>query len=241
MPVFERFPPVKISCFDGNSSISCVSAGSDQRNVQVHLAEREKIFVRTREGDWCKVRHDLRARSRILWKWSAPLVSMASNLAVLNVYTPEKGRREGYLELTSPNEDEYILHLEMNDLNGIVLRPKYVVALSSGISVRTHWSFNVHNLFSGRIRQIIYYGKGSVFIRGGNGLDLRMLENSGSDAVFKVEDGALIGYAVSAHYSLCRTETFLPYLLHRTSLTDYRLQHGLFITQNQEPKADRKK
>ena len=141
------------------------------------------------------------------------------------------------MNLTSPNEDEYLLHLEIQNGQAFILRPRHLVALSSGIRVRTCWNFGIHHVISGRIRQIVYYGSGSLVIRGGNGLDLHTLQPDNSSS-FKLEDGALIGYCPNACYRLCRTEAFLPYLLHRTGLCDYELQNGTFITQNQIPAQD---
>ena len=118
----------------------------------------------------------------------------------------------------------------------MILRPRYLIAVSNGIKVRTCWNFNIHHLLSGRVRQFVFYGNGRLIVRGGSGLNL--YDFQAEPATFKVEDGILVGYHVDSEYRLCRTEAFMSYLLRRTSLCDYQLRSGLFITQNQISRQD---
>ncbi len=58
----------------------------DKRSLSISIAPGETLFVRTGNGNWGKVRHNVKVRSRVLWNWKAPLISLASNLTVPNCY-----------------------------------------------------------------------------------------------------------------------------------------------------------
>jgi uncharacterized protein (AIM24 family) len=168
-----------------------------------------------------------------MWRWKAPLVSIAADLVELLAYRGEPGAKNpGQIKLTSPKDDEvYIQQIELNGGPGLVLTPRHVIGLTDDVEVRTVWSFKLHNLISMRLRHIVFFGTGTIFIIGGRGIDVQRIE-PGSSEVHKIEDGVLVGYVPGAAYSLCRTQTFWAYFRGMTSLLDYKLCGGTFLTQN---------
>lgn len=230
--VIEKAPPIRIRTKDGEAGPEPIFHRA-ARSITFTIPEGRKFYLRAQGGDWGKERRDVTCRTKFLWRWSAPLVSAVAELVELLAYSREPGsNRPGQIKLTSPRDDEvYIQQIELNGGPGLVLMPRHVIGLTDDVEVRTVWSFKLHNLISMRLRHIIFYGTGTIFIIGGRGIDVQRIE-SGSSAIHKIEDGVLIGYVPGAAYSLCRTQTFWAYFRGMTSLLDYKLCGGTFLTQN---------
>ena len=228
----EKFPPIRIKVKDDDGEHKPVFHRS-ARSITFTIPEGRKFYLRAQGGDWGKERRDVTCRTKFMWRWRAPLVSIASDLVELLAYRGEPGAKNpGQIKLTSPRDDEvYIQQIELNGGPGLVLTPRHVIGLTDDVEVRTVWSFKLHNLISMRLRHIVFFGTGTIFIIGGRGIDVQRIE-PGSSEVHKIEDGVLVGYVPGAAYSLCRTQTFWAYFRGMTSLLDYKLCGGTFLTQN---------
>ena len=228
----EKFPPIRIKVRDDDGAHEPVFYRS-ARSITFTIPEGRKFYLRAQGGDWGKERRDVTCRTKFMWRWKAPLVSIAADLVELLAYRGEPGAKNpGQIKLTSPKDDEvYIQQIELNGGPGLVLTPRHVIGLTDDVEVRTVWSFKLHNLISMRLRHIVFFGTGTIFIIGGRGIDVQRIE-PGSSAVHKIEDGVLVGYVPGAAYSLCRTQTFWAYFRGMTSLLDYKLCGGTFLTQN---------
>ena len=229
--LIEKFPPIRIKVKDDGAREPVFHRAA--RSITFTIPEGRKFYLRAQGGDWGKERRDVACRTKFMWRWGAPLVSIASDLVELLAYRNEPGAKNpGQIKLTSPRDDEvYIQQIELNGGPGLVLTPRHVIGLTDDVEVRTIWSFKLHNLISMRLRHIVFYGTGTIFIIGGRGIDVQRIE-PGSSAVHKIEDGVLVGYVPGAAYSLCRTQTFWAYFRGMTSLLDYKLCGGTFLTQN---------
>lgn len=228
----EKFPPIRIKVRDDDGAHEPVFHRS-ARSITFTIPEGRKFYLRAQGGDWGKERRDVTCRTKFMWRWKAPLVSIAADLVELLAYRGEPGAKNpGQIKLTSPKDDEvYIQQIELNGGPGLVLTPRHVIGLTDDVEVRTVWSFKLHNLISMRLRHIVFFGTGTIFIIGGRGIDVQRIE-PGSCEVHKIEDGVLVGYVPGAAYSLCRTQTFWAYFRGMTSLLDYKLCGGTFLTQN---------
>ena len=228
----EKFPPIRIRLKDDDGSHEPVFHRA-ARSITFSIPEGRTFYLRAQGGDWGKERRDVICRTKFMWRWGAPLVSIASDLVELLAYRSEPGAKSpGQIKMTSPKDDEvYIQQIELNGGPGLVLTPRHVIGLTDDVEVRTVWSFKLHNFISMRLRHIVFFGTGTIFIIGGRGIDVQRIE-PGSHAVHKIEDGVLIGYVPGAAYSLCRTQTFWAYFRGMTSLLDYKLCGGTFLTQN---------
>lgn len=230
--LIERFPPIRIKVREDDNTHKPTFHRA-ARSITFSIPEGRKFYLRAQGGDWGKERRDVVCRTKFMWRWGAPLVSIASDLVELLAYRSDPdAKTPGQIKLTSPKDDEvYIQQIELNGSPGLVLTPRHVIGLTDDVEVRTVWSFKLHNLISMRLRHIVFYGTGTVFIIGGRGIDVQRIE-PGSPAVHKIEDGVLVGYVPGAAYSLCRTQTFWAYFRGMTSLLDYKLCGGTFLTQN---------
>ena len=230
--LIEKFPPIRIKVKDDDGQHEPVFHRA-ARSITFSIPEGRTFYLRAQGGDWGKERRDTVCRTKFMWRWTAPLVSIASDLVELLAYRSEPGAENpGQVKMTSPKDDEvYIQQIELNGGPGLVLTPRHVIGLTDDVEVRTVWSFKLHNLISMRLRHIVFFGTGTIFIIGGRGIDVQRIE-PGSSAVHKIEDGVLVGYVPGAAYSLCRTQTFWAYFRGMTSLLDYKLCGGTFLTQN---------
>ena len=230
--IVEKFPPIRIKskCADDAPEPTFHRAA---RSITFTIPEGRKFYLRAQGGDWGKERRDVACRTKLMWRWGAPLVSIAADLVELLAYrNAPDAKSPGQIKLTSPRDDEvYIQQIELNGGPGLVLTPRHVIGLTDDIEVRTVWSFKLHNIISMRLRHIVFFGTGTIFIIGGRGIDVQKIE-PGSSAIHKIEDGVLVGYVPGAAYSLCRTQTFWAYFRGMTSLLDYKLCGGTFLTQN---------
>ena len=230
--LIEKFPQIRIKVRDDDGLHEPVFHRA-ARSITFSIPEGRTFYLRAQGGDWGKERRDTVCRTKFMWRWKAPLVSIASDLVELLAYRSEPGAANpGQVKMTSPKDDEvYIQQIELNGGPGLVLTPRHVIGLTDDVEVRTVWSFKLHNLISMRLRHIVFFGTGTIFIIGGRGIDVQRIE-PGSHAVHKIEDGVLVGYVPGAAYSLCRTQTFWAYFRGMTSLLDYKLCGGTFLTQN---------
>lgn len=222
--IVEKFPPLTLSGLPENPNRIRFYKADTSLTFPL---EGKRVFLR--RGDWGKKRNNVTAATRFLWKWNYPLVSFAADLWELIAFAPIPGKEGASITITSPYPDLYVTRVDLNGSNGIVLRPAFLVGLTEDVEVETRWSFHIHNLLSGRIRQIILKGEGTLFLTGCWGLDITAPQ-AGSDC--KIEDGLLIAYTAGSEYSLAVTETFWHYFRKQTSLFDQKLGRGLFITQN---------
>ena len=230
--IVEKFPPIRIKPKDGDGTPEPTFHRA-ARSITFTIPEGRKFYLRAQGGDWGKERRDVTCRTKLMWRWGAPLVSIAAELVELLAYrNAPDAKMPGQIKLTSPKDDEvYIQQIELNGGPGLVLTPRHVIGLTDDIEVRTVWSFKLHNIISMRLRHIVFFGTGTIFIIGGRGIDVQKIE-PGSSAIHKIEDGVLVGYVPGAAYSLCRTQTFWAYFRGMTSLLDYKLCGGTFLTQN---------
>lgn len=193
--------------------------------LDVTLEPGTSLFLRS--GDWGKKRSGVLAGTRFMWSWKYPLVSFAAGLCELVEMIPEDGKT-GTVTVASPEPDFFVAKIDLNG-TGVVIRPRFLAGFSGEVKIRTRWSFHPHDLLSGRIRQIILSGSGSLLVTGAWGVE-EAVPAEGQD--WRIEDGLLLGYSTGAEYSLCRTETFWHYFRGQTTLFDRRIRRGIFFTQN---------
>ena len=122
--------------------------------LTAELFANQHLYLR---GGWKGASCGMNARTKFMWKWSAPLVTFAADLFELIDFSPEE--EKGEIIITSPLPDFYIGEITLNDNSAIVIRPRFLVGVTDNIKIKTVWSLKLHNIFSGKIRQIILYGR----------------------------------------------------------------------------------
>lgn len=211
-----------------NGAVSAPENSATQ--LSFPLAPGEKVFTRSK---WVTQRENVSARTKFLWSWKSILVSLLADLVEMVEFTAEDAKT-GRITFASPEDaDDHVLRIDLADSSGIVLKPRCIIALTPGIRLKTRWSFHLHNLLSGRVRQIIFYGTGTLFITGYMNINHGV---PGKETACRIEDGLILGYDMSMRFSLVRTETFWHYFRGKASLFDFQvIGDGIIFTQAQVP------
>lgn len=219
----EKLPPQRLALPDiDRGHVRFVSGGPA---LDMPVAPGGKLLLRA--GDWGKKRTGVTAQTRFMWSWRHLFVSFAADLCELVEFSADPGA-SGMVTVASPVPDFFISRIDLAG-GGVCLRPKFLVGFSGDVEIRTRWSFHLHNLLSGRIRQIVLTGTGTLLVSGAWGADAL---RTAPEQPCRIEDGLLIGYEVPSEYALCRTETFWHYLRGQTTLFDRQVSDGMCFTQN---------
>ena len=219
----EKLPPQRLTMPDiDGGHVRFVSGGPA---LDVPVAPGEKLLLRA--GDWGKKRTGVTARTLFMWSWRHCFVSFAADLCELVEFSAGTDA-PGMVTVASPVPDFFISRIDLAG-GAVSLRPKFLVGFTGDVKIRTRWSCHLHNLLSGRIRQIVLAGEGTLLIAGAWGADAM---RAAPELPCRIEDGLLIGYEVPAEYALCRTETFWHYLRGQATLFDRQVSDGMCFTQN---------
>ena len=217
----EKLAPIKAIKSSSNSHKLLLS--TTRAVSKVRLRPGEHIYLR---GNWIGSRCDVNVKTRFMWKWNAPVITFAADLFELKEFRAENNR-QGEISITAPEPDLHIGEIDLHNNRAIVIRPRYLIGVSDGVKIKTFWNFSLHNILAGKIRQVILFGSGRIFIYGIQGIDDLTAQNKN----FKIESSLLIGYDAHAAYSLCRTETWWHYFRKESELFDIQIQDGVFIKQ----------
>ena len=217
----EKRPPVR--SIAPNENYARIKMPNADPSLFVQIKEGEHFYLR---GGWCKERANVTTKTKLMWRWNAPLITFAANLFELVDYSANGS--SGEITITSPESDLFIGEIDLTGTNGFVIRPKYLIGVTNRVKIKTIWNFSLHNILSGRIRQIVLHGDGRIIVSGAWGIDIK---SATSEKNHRIEFPMLLGYDAQADYSLCRTETFWHYFRKEAGLFDIKIQNGNFITQ----------
>ncbi len=114
--------------------------------------------------------------------------------------------------------DLCICRLDLKDDHpGFVIHPRHVVGVQGDVKLRASWRlFNFHAWATQQVRYICFSGEGAVYLTGHGGL----FAADASGVRLRLDEKVVVGFDARLAYSARRTETFVPYLLGRTSLVD---------------------
>ena len=164
-PLIERIAPIRALKKSDNSSN--LQMNTARAVLNVNLDDNEHLYLR---GDWIGLRVDANVKTKFMWKRNAPLITFAADLFELKEYW-SKNNRQGNISITAPATDLYIGEINLQNNRAVVIRPRYLVGVSDGIKIRTFWNFSLHNILAGKIRQVILYGNGRIFVYGYQGVN----------------------------------------------------------------------
>ena len=177
---------------------------------------------------------ETKRRTKALWDWQAPAISYVAGLRELSCFSVENATAALTVTLGAGNNPNmHLLRLDLEDHPGFVLRPDRVVAISGNLGIRTKWNFvNLNSWVSGSFRKILFYGTGTLYIRGYGGVNAIDCGNSPRN----MEEDFVIGYDSRSVFRTVRTETFWPYFRNKTSLFDYAFSGpGLTLSETAKP------
>jgi uncharacterized protein (AIM24 family) len=222
-PLAARGAPVQLEPPETGGHCHAVADG---KTIEVTVDQQHPLRARM---DWVQqYSPELRKDTVFLFDWAAPLVSYASGLRELTRVTAGSPAKRGQVTLTAASDpNAYLVVVELKDHPGLVIRPDHVVALVGDVRLRTRWSLrSLHSWVAGQVRYIIFHGTGTLYIAGHAGVQGVLHEQP-----VVVEEALVVGHTVNAGFTTVRTETFWPYLRDRTSLFDYRFDHGFVLRQ----------
>ena len=220
--VVDGFRPIVAD--DKKDSSRGIAVSDSDVSVDLELYRKEHLYLR---GGWCKKKSNVNAKTKLMWKWRAPLVTFAADLFELVDFSAS-GSTPGKLTVTAPDPDMFISRVDLGPGRAIVIRPRHLIGVTDGIKIKTYWNFSLHNILAGKIRQIVLYGNGYILLSGSWGISSATVSEDNS----KIESELLVGYDAHASYSLCRTETWWHYFRKEASLFDIKIENGTFVTQN---------
>ncbi len=220
--VVEGFRPIVA---DGKSDSAMGIAVTDSDvSLDLEIGGNEHLYLR---GGWCKKKSNVNVRTKLMWKWRAPLVTFAADLFELVDFSAS-GSVPGKITVTAPEPDMFISRIDLGSGRAVVIRPRHLIGVTDGIMIKTYWNFSLHNILAGKIRQIVLYGNGCILVSGSWGVSSSTVSQDNC----KIESDLLVGYDAHASYSLCRTETWWHYFRKEASLFDIKIENGTFVTQN---------
>jgi hypothetical protein len=231
-PLAVRAAPVRLVDPDGVAG-GAIRIGISEKSAVVPLDPAESLIARM---DWVQQYTPTAGkRTRFVWKWDAPLISLAAGLIEMTEWRTTRPDAADRVVLSSGfDPDLFICRIDLTDHPGLVLRPRYVVAVTDGVTVRTRWSLlSLHSWIAGTLRYILFCGSGSVLIYGYGGI--RPID---PDEGCRIEESLVLGFEGAVDFSTARTETFWPYFRGKTPLFDYRFDGaGRVLSQQALPDA----
>jgi uncharacterized protein (AIM24 family) len=176
-------------------------------------------------------------RTRFLLDWKSPFTSYATGLSELTEVSVVPGSQPAEVVISSGhNPDTYLCEVEIENHPGIVVYPAQVIAITGNVRVKTKWCItNPHAWIAGRLRHIIFYGTGKLFVRGTGGIDPVQI----SDPPVRISESIVTAFETFLPFSTVRTETFWPYYKQIVPLFDYQFKGEGWILRQTAPDAAR--
>lgn len=228
MSVVQREVPLRVLTADPRGTLASHDA---ERTLTVDVPEGSTLYARSSS---VRPLTTGAARTRALYRWRRPLVSLAADLVLL---TEVEGSAERRVQVTlSPAgrdaADRYVARIDLENHPGLVVHPRHIVALLGDLDVDSTFRLrSTHAWATGKLRFITVRGTGSVFLEGVGDVRTETLEGDARhEAVWSI-----IAFDGRLDYRAWRTELFVPYLLHGERLVEVQLEgEGLFVWQKCE-------
>lgn len=168
------------------SSLQKIGISVKKSSMEVLLAMQERLYFR---GNWIGERSGVSAKTKMMWQWRSPLITLAAELFELKAFCSLENEK-GKIKITAPEADLYIGQIELKDGASIVISPRHLIGVSDSVQIKTRWNLNLHSLLAGKLRQVVLYGTGRLFVYGFQGIDHEIIGEMGC----KIEANRLIGY-----------------------------------------------
>jgi hypothetical protein len=225
-PLAGRAAPLRLAAPAGATG-GRIRIGAPEKSCVLSLVPAAKLFARM---GWVQQYTPTAAkRTRFVWKWDAPLISLAAGLVEMTEWGTWEDGKDRVVLSSGLDPDQFVCRIDLTDHPGLVLRPRYVVAVTDGVTVRTRWNLlSLHSWIAGTFRYILFCGSGSVLIYGYGGI--RPIEPGEG---CRIEESLVLGFEGAVDFSTARTETFWPYFRGKTSLFDYRFDGAGWVLSQQ--------
>jgi uncharacterized protein (AIM24 family) len=204
-----------------------------ERVCRVEVEPGERLVVRS---DHVRPVEPGVAHTRILYDWSAWIISLVTKLVAMTEISASVDRESpvhvSIADSAHDGADNYILRVDLDDHPGLVLHPDHLVGVLGDIELKTKWKlFSAHAWATGQLRYIYFKGTGSLFLSGIGDVAAERLEGSARQETH----GTLIGFDTRLGVKVRRTETFLPYLFKIRPLVEVGMEgDGVYLWQKSE-------
>ena len=190
----------------------------------IQISGDEHYYLRP---GWCRAGNSVATSTKFMWKWSSPLISAAAGLIELVKLSPTGGNR-GEFTVTPPVNDLMISEITLDGSGSLIFRPRHLIGVTGGIKIRTIWNFSIHNILSGKIRQVQFYGTGRILIAGAWGIT----EKSVTGHLHQIDDRMIIALSGDSIYTVGRNGSWWHYFRKKSPLFNVRVLFGKVILQN---------
>ena len=214
-PVYLPDPPRFERCFS-------ITPALPMQTIQI--SGEEHYYLRP---GWCRAGNSVATATKFMWKWSSPLISAASGLIELADISAEGGNC-GEFTVTPPVNDLMISEITLDGTGSVILRPRHLIGVTGDIKVRSIWNFSIHNILSGKLRQVQFYGTGRILIAGAWGIS----EKSVTGHPYMIDDRMIIALSGDSGYTICRAGSWWHYFRKKSPLFNVRVLFGKVILQN---------
>lgn len=194
--------------------------------LNIKLSGTEHFYLRPA---WCRAKNSISTAGKLFWNWKAPLVSFAAGLFELADLSAD-GSNCGEFTVSPPADNLMIAEITLNGQSSIILRPRHLIGVTDGIKIRTFWNFSIHNLITGKLRQVQFYGKGRILIAGAWGIN--SVTVTGHPHL--VDEKMLIAISGDGAYTVHRSGTWWHYFRRKSSLFSSKIVFGTFVLQNHQ-------
>ena len=214
-PLATLAKPVRLASVRGQrGAFSCTQA---LKRLTVDLGPGESLFARAS----CVKDYPAAVgkRTRLVWNWSAPLISYAAGLWEL---TRVDGGESGCsVSLWSGDDaDQQLVLIDLGNHPGLVFRPRHLVGVihePGKLRLRRKWRLlSLHAWCTLQLRYILLEGTGRVVLSALGGIEAA----TPASEERCVTQSAVAGFEGRLRYSVRRNETFWPYLRGREPLFD---------------------
>lgn len=188
--------------------------------LQTSAAERT-LPIRLSAGEVLSARSEYvrpvrgKARSQLLYDWTAPFISYAAGLHSLSRIIGDDDGTEA--TLAAPDDPtSYLMRIDFQDHPGVVMHPKHVVGVMGAPELETRWRWGIQSLATWQVRYIMFAGTGSLIVQGSGDV----VATSPGDRATKMEQHLMMGFDSRLTVTVNRTEVFWPYLRGKIPLVD---------------------
>jgi len=202
-----RAQPLKLTPVN-QKVINDTIIGKQDNKLEVEVQKDRPLLVR--QGYLAG--HDPRGckkETKWFFKKRYPIVSIAAGLWMLTrVYLKNDQSKSSVVIITTEDPDTQIAEIKLENHPGMVIRPAAVAGISGPIKLRSKWVFNnLTSYITGQIRYFIFYGTGSIYVKGFKGIEA----NQPGSEIFSIDQDKLVGFDSRRNFKASRTETFFAY------------------------------
>lgn len=233
MPWIQSLKHLRLS---DDSTMTSVSVEKAERVAKVAVPPGQALSVRS---DCLRPVEPGAARTRVLYDWASPLVSVAAGLYGLTEVAPPDGSNRPVHVSIAPSDaqgaDTYMIRVDLVNHPGMVLHPSNLVAVMGDLEVKRRWALgSAHSWATGQLRYIMFSGTGSMFLSGVGDVVAESLEGTTRQELH----GTIVGFDSRLSLSARRTETFLPWLFNLRPLVEVGLEgDGIYLWQKSDRAA----